>query len=1109
MASLKRQNKKLSVMTGKMIPAHIRENKPAFETFIKGFFEYLEQNGNPYDIITHIFDYGDIDETADEYVKYFKSTYAGSIPDNLTEDFKFLIKNVKSFYKTKGSESAFQFLLRYLFNSESTFYYPKVDILRTSAGNWQVPTYIRPKASPALEDMNFYVDTRIRGVVTGATAYIERLYAVEDPANPPTKILNFKLVSNSISGTFQNGEDLEIIDANKDISSYVTIAVDDISSGINGLTTADGDWEGESGLLSGTNKLQDNHYYQDFSYVIVSTVSAAYYKETLKDLVHPAGYAIFGELVLSEDVAIDLNLLPNFTSQVKLETLDDNINIALSLNEVINLSLMLGEYDLFNSFVYYDANKYDPIVSTIFTPEDIWNVPISEFTDDPSLPMPYQNSDLDKQINLAFDSDYDHAYSLGTRASSRYCPVFKDIGEMRYVLIPDNEAPRHGWRQWENLVPISDAGYVDYTSKSEVSDSTTPIEGFSNSIDFLAGVSGYAYNAGGSVYGKEGETFLFSAFIQFDDELLDDPIIGLGSIGVDLSIVLYGTVVSDVMYKYEGDGIWRIGAWSTRSSSGTGNIGVVKYSFQTARSFKLTGIQVEKITSPNIVWSNYIPNSANLNGIGWSRYTNGNTVVSNVVIEAQGNLIPSSAQGEVDGYSPIVEDNLMTNGDFPINTDGWTITGTGIGTWEVVNGQVHSYGATSNSNYFWKDFACEVGQYYIVSIDVIADDGNYGGVGPYTTGGWGRTVTVWEAGWGTGTFEAVFKATQTTHYINFQQGGLGGTNIYDNVEVRLAHPTRYNYAPEPELVNQVLYPRDFSTWTAAGTPTYVLDQVGFDGLPNTAWTLGDDDNVLEEALYNAVSIDDDSNTHSTVIRVGKDADETRFVGIFMRLTGGTSVQHLEQINTKTGASITEVSGGSVAVVDDGSFWKVIISCTNNSTGNNVSRLYLYPARGGATFGTLDASATGSAIFDQAELHLNTSISTIKYASPIPDGAGTEFTKSVDVFESPILGALFPQEAGACLVNWRPAWTYSEIGIVQVGIVTIAAAEDNILYAQENYVKSYDGVATPSSTLLSYSELAPYSLASYWGDVSGVIIDSGSENESSYDGAFTSDGTLRL
>jgi hypothetical protein len=56
------------------------------------------------------------------------------------------------------------------------------------------------------------------------------------------------------------------------------------------------------GMLSNVNKLQDNFYYQSYSYVIRSNVPSNKWLDIVKNTTHPAGTAIFGELTIEQTV---------------------------------------------------------------------------------------------------------------------------------------------------------------------------------------------------------------------------------------------------------------------------------------------------------------------------------------------------------------------------------------------------------------------------------------------------------------------------------------------------------------------------------------------------------------------------------------------------------------------------------------------------------------------------------------------------------------------------------------------------------------------------------------------------------------------------------------
>ena len=71
-----------------------------------------------------------------------------------------------------------------------------------------------------------------------------------------------------------------------------------LSANLGALAEYDGYFTGTQGLLSAQGKLQDNFYYQNFSYVIKTDVDIATYRNKITDLCHPAGLSMFGEVAM-------------------------------------------------------------------------------------------------------------------------------------------------------------------------------------------------------------------------------------------------------------------------------------------------------------------------------------------------------------------------------------------------------------------------------------------------------------------------------------------------------------------------------------------------------------------------------------------------------------------------------------------------------------------------------------------------------------------------------------------------------------------------------------------------------------------------------------------
>lgn len=64
-----------------------------------------------------------------------------------------------------------------------------------------------------------------------------------------------------------------------------------------------GFYKDKGGFLSDQKKIYDGHYYQQFSYDVLSSVALNKYEKLLKDIVHTAGYALFGTIKIKKRIS--------------------------------------------------------------------------------------------------------------------------------------------------------------------------------------------------------------------------------------------------------------------------------------------------------------------------------------------------------------------------------------------------------------------------------------------------------------------------------------------------------------------------------------------------------------------------------------------------------------------------------------------------------------------------------------------------------------------------------------------------------------------------------------------------------------------------------------
>ena len=331
--------KRISTLLGKMLPSFVVDEHTTLTNFLIAFFEYIEQEENPYELIANSNEYSDIDKTLDSWVDDFKSQYIQDLPDGIVADARHVIKNIRDYYLSKGNEISYEMLFSLVYGTYVSFYYPKVDILRASDGKWTIPYYIQVDEGSVATALLF--DTFIIGLTSGATGYVEEILNIEDPSN-----IGFFIPVISISnveGDFAAGETI------KDKNSVNTLTI----QAVDGVITGQGRYEGTDGQLSSNKRLQDNYYYQDYSYELRTTISIDAYGETVRNLVHPAGMEMFGVVESDNSTAIE-EISQDTTWNISWYT--DNRVVSNGYTATSISSLSVGKT---NAIAYSHYNEYD------------------------------------------------------------------------------------------------------------------------------------------------------------------------------------------------------------------------------------------------------------------------------------------------------------------------------------------------------------------------------------------------------------------------------------------------------------------------------------------------------------------------------------------------------------------------------------------------------------------------------------------------------------------------------------------------------------------------------------------------------------------------------
>ena len=138
-----RYSKKISPFVEERLPDFVKDQYPTFVGFLKKYYEWMEQEGNPVERTSSLLSFRDVDESPEEFLGYLQNEYLGSFPNEFVADKALIIKNIQEFYKTKGTVQSFKFLFRVLYAVDVDIFYPGEYILKLSTPLWQLDTTIK------------------------------------------------------------------------------------------------------------------------------------------------------------------------------------------------------------------------------------------------------------------------------------------------------------------------------------------------------------------------------------------------------------------------------------------------------------------------------------------------------------------------------------------------------------------------------------------------------------------------------------------------------------------------------------------------------------------------------------------------------------------------------------------------------------------------------------------------------------------------------------------------------------------------------------------------------------------------------------------------------
>lgn len=448
----------ISQLVDSQFPEFVRDNHPRFLEFIRSYYEWLESTGQVLNHSANIFKNQDIDySTEDKYLDRLFREFLVNIPISIVTDKANLLKNIRQFYRARGTEKSFELFFRFLYNLNPEFYYPRVDILKVSDGKWIKQKSLRVFAVDG--SPNTFISNRIRGRESNTTAFVERSLLIQK-----NNFIGYELILNtsSITGKFIPGETVELDVPNTNVTARisavpqsVSLSKDLLGNDISGagysvgqkfkiedlqnftvygqgleieitsvsntgqiqnfkildyglgyekgipiinypllsqaatqtalididlgaVISYDGYYYNQDGQLSALKYIHDGHFYQQFSYVVYVNETLQTYEDAVKQLIHPAGFKLFGgfrtqELFNSTVKSADRLLtrqinykklnIDSISAAPNVSSSRPNVNLGTTLTYLYETRKDSGSYSLGSTkhSVYRNRYAYKPV----------------------------------------------------------------------------------------------------------------------------------------------------------------------------------------------------------------------------------------------------------------------------------------------------------------------------------------------------------------------------------------------------------------------------------------------------------------------------------------------------------------------------------------------------------------------------------------------------------------------------------------------------------------------------------------------------------------------------------------------------------------------------
>jgi hypothetical protein len=338
MATIGKYN--ISSYVDDLIPEHIQSAYPDLVEFIKVYALYLERTNKSGFYLNALDIQRDIDFVEAHLLTELQNEIGVAVPRDFAVDARTFYKRLIEFYRSRGTPESITSFFRMIYDDEVETYFPLVDILEPSDGDWTDQAADIQINQSAYTPWNTFTISGTPTVVNGNN----------DDGNPAFFDDDVVFVNNVYKTP---GTDYDEAVYSDTITKYKLTFTSALANGDVVKTYPKGLFTTANGFLSDKKFIQDSYYYQKFSYVLRTGKNVSDWKNAFTRLIHPAGFIFFGE------ISIFIELLTSTNDQAQYGWLEaaGKINLNLAAKQIGPVSFNSNLYEISWTHIPYTTTE--------------------------------------------------------------------------------------------------------------------------------------------------------------------------------------------------------------------------------------------------------------------------------------------------------------------------------------------------------------------------------------------------------------------------------------------------------------------------------------------------------------------------------------------------------------------------------------------------------------------------------------------------------------------------------------------------------------------------------------------------------------------------------